>query len=192
MRDFNQANLDEHLANLTQNLTPEQAQQVKERVREKASGGWFDMPPEAIDGVFDLVGAVLNGIVALPDIGGAGGKLGSVLSGLDPRQLGGVLRGGDLLGQAGDAMSGLAGGAGNLLGSVPDIGSSVLGGLAKLVGGAGDLAGNAGDAAGAVADLAGNAGAIVDVLGAVLDAAPDAGELAGAILEALGDVLSNS
>jgi hypothetical protein len=30
------------------------------------------------------------------------------------------------------------------------------------------------------------------VLGAVLDAAPDAGELAGAILEALGDVLSNS
>jgi len=163
MRDFNQASLDEHLANLTQNLTPEQAQQVKERVREKASGGWFDMPPDAIDGAFDLVGAVFNGIVALPDIGGAGGKLGS-------------------------ALSGLAGNAGNLLSSVPDLGSSALGGLAKLVGGAGDLAGNAGDAAGAVADLAGNAGAIVDVLGAVLDAAPDA----GAILEALGDVLSNS
>src|SRR4029079_12523208 len=90
MRDFNQASLDEHLANLTQNLTPEQAQQVKERVREKASGGWFDMPPDAIDGAFDLVGAVLNGIVALPDIGSAGGKVGSVLSGLDPRQLGGV------------------------------------------------------------------------------------------------------
>jgi hypothetical protein len=191
MRDFNQASLDEHLANLTQNLTPEQAQQVKERVREKASGGWFDMPPAAIDGAFDLVGAVLNGIVALPNIGNAGGKVGSVLSGLDPRQFG-VLRGGDLLGQAGDAVSGLAGSAGNLLGSVPDLGSSALGSLAKLVGGAGDLAGNAGDAAGAVADLAGNAGAIVDVLGAVLDAAPDAGELAGAILEALGDVLSNS
>jgi hypothetical protein len=167
MRDFNQASLDEHLTNLTQNLTPEQAQQVKERVREKASGGWFDMPPDAIDGAFDLVGAVLNGIVALPDLGGAGGKFGS-------------------------ALSGLAGNAGNLLSSVPDLGSSALGGLAKLVGGAGDLAGNAGDAAGAVAELAGNAGAIVDVLGAVLDAAPDAGELAGAILEALGDVLSNS
>jgi hypothetical protein len=167
MRDFNQASLDEHLADLTQNLTPEQAQQVKERVREKASGGWFDMPPDAIDGAFDLVGTVLNGIVALPDIGGAGNK-------------------------AGSALSGLVGNAGHLPSGVPDFGGSALSSLAKLVGGAGDLAGNAGDAVGAVADLAGNAGAIVDVLGTVLDAAPDAGELAGAILEALGDVLSNS
>jgi len=167
MRDFNQASLDEHLANLTQNLTPEQAQQVKERVREKASGGWFDMPPDAIDGAFDLVSAVLQGIVVLPDMGGAGNKLGS-------------------------ALSGLARNAGSLLGSLPDLGGSALSGLAKLVGGAGDLAGNAGDAVGAVTDLASNAGAIVDVLSAVLDAGPDAGELAGAILEALGDVLSNS
>jgi len=104
MRDFNQASLDEHLANLTQNLTPEQAQQVKERVREKASGGWFDMPPDAVDGAFDLVSAVLQGIVVLPDMGGAGNKLGS-------------------------ALSGLAGNAGSLLGSLPDLGGSALSGL---------------------------------------------------------------
>lgn len=155
MRDFNQASLDEHLANLTQNLTPEQAQQVKERVREKASGGWFDMPPDAIDGAFDLVGAVLNGIVALPDLGGAGGKFGS-------------------------ALSGLAGNAGNLLSSVPDLGCSALGGLAKLVGGAGDaagavaeLAGNAGaivDVLGAVLDAAPDAG---ELAGAILEALGD-------------------
>jgi hypothetical protein len=163
MRDFNQASLDEHLANLTRNLTPEQAQQVKERVREKATGGWFELPPEAIDGAFDLAGAVLNGIVALPDLGSAGGKVGS-------------------------ALSELTGNAGKLLGSVPDLGGSALSGLARLLGGAGDLAGNAGDT---VSDLAGSAGAIVDVFSAVLDVAPDAGDLAGAILEALGDALSD-
>jgi hypothetical protein len=164
MRDFNQASLDEHLANLAQTLTPEQAEQVTEKVRQRASGGWFDLTAASIDGAFELVGAVLNGAVSLPgNPGGVGDRLAELFGALDPLQLGGI---------------------GNLLGSVPDLGGAAAGAI-------GELAGHAGDAAGMVAELAGNADAVTDILGSVLDAAPSAGELAGFILEAIGEVLSN-
>jgi hypothetical protein len=161
MRDFNQASLDEHLASLAQNLTPEQAEQVKERVQQKVSAGGFDYTPGAIDGAFNLVGAVLNGAVSVPgNLGGVGDRLAGLLGALDPRHLGS--------------------GIGNLLGHAPDLGGAI-----------GDVAGHAGDAVGAVVDLAGGAAGAVDALGSVVEVAGSAGELAGIVLEALGDVLGS-
>lgn len=189
MRHFNQANLDTHLAELARNLTPEQAQQVKERVRDKISASNVDLSPEVIDGAFSLIGALAHNRFSLPGFGGAGDKLGTVLSMLDISKLSG---GTGLAGQAGEAIGGVLGGIGKAIGNSGDVGNLALGGLAKLIGGAGK--GGSG-AIGAVGDLVGNASNIADVVGALFASAPDAGEaagdLAGVILEALGDVISS-
>ena len=186
MRSFNQAGLDQQLAQLAQNLTPEQALQVKERVREKVSASGWDLSPEAVDGAFNLIGALVSNRLSLPGLGGAGDKLGAVLSLLD---VGKLTSGSGLAGQAGEALGGLVGGIGKAIGDSGNIGSVALGGISKLLGGAGK---SGGDAIGAVGDLVGNAGAVADVVGQVLNAAPDAGDPAGAIIEAIGEVLSNS
>lgn len=185
MRNFNQVNLDAHLAELAQNLTPAQALQVKERVREKVAASGWDLSPEAVDGAFNLIGALVSNRLSLPGLGGAGDKLGAVLSVLDVGRLSG---GSGLAGQAGEMLGGLVGGIGKAIGDSGNVGSAALGGLSKLLGGAGK---SGGDAIGAVGDLVGNAGTVADVVGQVLSAAPDAGDLAGAIIEAIGEALSS-
>jgi hypothetical protein len=189
VRHFSQANLDTHLAELARNLTPEQAQQVKERVRDKISASNVDLSPEVIDGAFNLIGALVSSRFSLPGLGGAGNKLGAVLSILDASKSSG---GTGLAGHAGEALGGVLGGIGKVIGNSGGVGNLAMGGLAKLMGGAGK--GGSG-AIGAVGDLVGNASNIADVVGALFASAPDAGEaaggLAGVILEALGDVISN-
>jgi len=186
VRHFNQANLDGHLADLARNLTPEQAQQVKTRVREKISASGWDLSPEAVDGAFNLIGALVSNRLSLPGLGGAGDKLGAVLSFLDVSKLSGKA---GLAGQAGQAIGGVLGGLGKAVGGTGNVGNLALGGLSKLLAGAGKTGG---DAIGAASDLVGNAGAVADVVGQVFNAAPDAGDLAGLIIEAIGDALSNS
>jgi hypothetical protein len=189
LRQFNQANLDTHLADLARNLTPEQAQQVKERVREKISASNFDVSPEAIDGAFSLISALARNQLSLPSLGAAGDRLGTVLSALDMSKLSG---GSALAGQAGEALGGVLGGLGKVIGGSGVGADKALGGLAKLIGG---VAHTRSGAIGAVGDLVGNAANIADIAGALFKSVPNAGDaaggLAGAILEALGDVISN-
>jgi hypothetical protein len=180
MRDFTQANLDAHLAELSQTLTPEQAARVKERVHQRVSSSNLDLSPEAVDGAFQLIGA----IVPASDLGAVGERLAGIVSALDPRNLPGA---------SADAISGLFGGLGRLMGGAADLGGTAVGGFGKLLGGAGDLGSGA---AGAVGDLAGNAPEVIGAIGGLLESAPDAGEAAGAlagfVVEALGEVLSGN
>ena len=120
MRDFNQANLDARLSEIAQNLTPDQAAQVKQRVQEKVSAANLDLSPDAVDGAFDLLGSH-----SLSDVGGLLGGLG--------RWLGSVPEmGGDLLDKAGDLGSSagdFAESAGDLAGIIVEALGDVLGSL---------------------------------------------------------------
>jgi hypothetical protein len=175
MRDFTQSTLDAHLAELAQNLTLEQAEQVRERVHQRVSSSNLDLTPAAVNGAFDLLGAIGHGLVALPDAGGVGERLGGILSALDSRSLGAA----NLTGTAGDALAGLVSGLSRLMGGATDLGGSAMSGIGKLFGGAGDLG-------------SGAAGAARDLPGAVPDVGEAAGALAGFVVEALGEVLGGS
>jgi hypothetical protein len=175
MREFNQASLDARLADIAGNLTPEQAIRVKERVRERIAGSNLDFTPEAIDGAFNLIGAIASRTISLPNLGAAGERLSSMLGTLDLRHI--SLPVGDMAGQAGAALTRMAGGLGRVWGAVPDIGAA--------------LTGHAGDVSGAIGDLAGSAQGAADALGNVVDIAGSAGDLAGIVLGALGDVLGS-
>jgi hypothetical protein len=177
VREFNQSSLDARLAEIAPNLSPEQAAQVKERVRERVAAGGIDGSPDAIDGAFGLIGGLLSGAIPTPDLGGLSERLTGALAALDPRQLGGGGSTRDLTSQAGDALGGVLAGLGRALGSMPDLAGSLFGKGAEI-------AGTAAGAAGSIGDFAGNAaGALGDLV--------DAGDLAGIVLDALGDVLGS-
>ena len=116
MREFNQASLDARLAEIAGNLTPEQAIRVKERVRERIAGSNLDFTPEAIDGAFNLIGAIASRTISLPNLGAAGERLSSMLGTLDLRHI--SLPVGDMAGQAGAALTRMAGGLGRVWGAV--------------------------------------------------------------------------
>jgi hypothetical protein len=186
MRDFSQADLDAHLADLARNLTPEQAQRVKERVRERVAASDLDFAPEAIDGAFRLIGGFVNGVISAPNLGGLGERLTGALAAFDPRQLGGLsVPRGDHRGQASEGLGRIVGGLGRVWEAMPEIGGALLGKGAELAGAATGAAGSISDTAGIAADALGALGGLVNVGGA-------AGELAGIVLEELGDVLGSS
>jgi hypothetical protein len=176
VREFNQASLDARLAEIAPNLSPEQAAQVKERVRERVSAGGIDTSTDAIDGAFHLIGGLLSGAIPTPNLGGLGERLTGALAAFDPRQLGSAGIVGDLPSQAGGVLAGL----GRALGSMPDLAGSLFGKGAEV-------AGTAAGAAGSIGDVAGNAAGAIGALGDLVDA----GDLAGIVLEALGDVLGS-
>ncbi len=56
MQDFTQVNLDARLGDLTQYLTPEQAEQIQARVHQRISSSNLDFSADAVARAFDLIG----------------------------------------------------------------------------------------------------------------------------------------
>lgn len=169
--DVDQAHLDariQDLRDLAESLTPEQAERVKERVRDRISASNITLDEASVGGALELLFALPRGAGRLPDllggvrgvVGGAGRSVGDALSVVNP------------FGSSG----------GNGLGVVAEQAGAILGQLGDLlgrVGGVGGAVSTAGQALGQAGELAGAAG---EVAGA-------AGEVATVILEAIGEVL---
>ncbi len=144
MRDFNQAALDAHLAEISANLTPEQAEQFKRTAKQRIADSGTVYTDGSVDGAFDLIGYLAQAGTSATDLPD---KIASALSAIDPRKLNlGSLPGADIAGQTGDAISGAVSGLGRMLGSI--------GGLKDVASGA---VGKGGDAAGGVKNLASDA-----------------------------------
>ncbi len=125
--DVNQANPDtrlqalQGLQDLAGRLTPEQAGQVRERVRDRVSAADLSVDDASVSGALDLLFALPRGVGRLPNllggmrdmVGGAGQALGSV---------------GDVVGPAAEA----AGATGELAGVILAAIGDILGGLGDL------------------------------------------------------------
>jgi hypothetical protein len=198
VREFNQAALDAHLAEMSATLTPEQAEQFQHNVRQRVATSNIDLSPESVDGAFDLLAAIGH---AGTEATGLSDRIGSVLSGLDPRSFSIGLPGADLGDIAGDVFSGIAGGIGKLFGGTSDavqktgdavssLGGSALGKIGDTASGAINLGGNvfakAGDLAGGLRGV-GESG-----LSTAGDLAGNAGDLAGGVGGAMADLIGSA
>jgi hypothetical protein len=195
MRDFNQANLDAHLAELSANLTPEQAEEFQRTAKQRLADSGTLMTDGSVDGAFQLIGYLAQAgseATGLPD------RIGNALSVIDPRKidLSGV-PGGDLASNVGDAVTGAIGGIGRLfgggLGAVKDaatsVGSGAIDKASSLVGGADGIRETGVSAASDVLGFSGKAlGGAGDALGALKGLIGGGGEAGGAALGAVADL----
>lgn len=198
MTEINQESLDAHLAALSANLTPEQAEEFQRTAKQRIQNSGHAYTPESVDGAFALIDTLARAGTSATELPG---KTGRALSALDPRKMDlSSVPGSDLVGRAGDAVSGAASGLGRVTGSLSGIkdsavnlGSGAAGKASDLVGGADGVRQSSISAAGDVLGFSGKAisgaGNALSSLKGMIDGG---GEVSGAALGTIADLLGKS
>src|SRR4051812_10418281 len=174
MQGFNQQTLDERLRSIAGNLTPEQSERFRQRVRHRAAGGGLNLDGTSLDAAFNLLGALASTRLPNAHLGGTAQRVVRLLDNLNFSSL----SAGSLNAQGSDAVTGLAGG------------------LSKLVGGASNMLGRAHmpEGTGAVSHLAAQGGHLLGNAAGLIrrstGSVPDAGSSAGNLASSAANIAS--